>query len=96
MLSLVVAVVVYYAAKWWMAKLLFEKYAMGKGFQRGALAFLFAFCASWGVACAIDWAIPSQAFNLGSLTGLAGAGADPGGQGAEETLRAISKAMQAP
>lgn len=96
MVSIVVALIVYYAAKWWMARYLTESHGLEKGFQLSALAFLFAFCVSWGAAFAVDWAFPSQAFNWDGLAALSGGGSEPGAKGADETLKAMTRALQAP
>lgn len=96
MVSLVVAIIVYYAAKWWMARYLIESHGVEKGFQLSVLAFIFAFSVSWGVAFTVDWAFPSQAFDWGGITALLGGGSESGVQGSEETLRAITRALQAP
>lgn len=96
MFSLIAALIIYYAVKWWTAKHLTEKYGLTKGFERSVLAFLFAFCVSWCAAFAIDWAFPSQAFNWGGLAAVSGVAGGPGVKGSDETLGAILRALQAP
>ena len=98
MWSLVISIIVYGVAKWWMSTYLTNTHGVEKGFSRSVLAFLFAFSVSWGSGWVIDWVFPSQALNLGGLMGLSSVkpSVSPEYQGAQDALKAISKELKTP